>query len=558
MRVHNTKRSPLTSGLQKSLDHMRADRRFNVDVYIQAKSESLNNYLRTHNLSSVVVAVSGGVDSAATLALVDYAAKQSKSPIKKIIPVCLPVFSPGATNQDKATSRGEELIKALGLKPFVIDVSKIFNSIQQEVDQALNKEGKPWAQGQLVSYARTPTLYYITSLLSQEGTPGVLVGTTNKDEGAFIGYFGKASDGLVDVQLISDIHKSEVYEVSKKLGVPLSILEVTPTGDMFDGRSDEEVFGTSYAFVEFYNLYLELPKEKQELLKKNWTAEDLDSFSTHESNILKLHGYNKHKYIGASPAVHLDVIKTHHRHWKNNTNFSSSSFPEKAVNLIPSPTLTSLNTETSKIQDKDGIILLKNVFSIEECEELKKHLNNFSAVEAGIDGYRKTGDTVGSLRRSFYSEAWAKNLFFHLRPYLKFLYTKEELGVEAQESSFWEATGINPLVRSIQYKDQGFLIPHYDAPVIFNEHTKTLMSVVIYLDNVEQGKTRFIKGFDPEFKDWSRQAEPTEIKWEVPAKQGDVLIFNHRLLHDGDTVKGSKHILRTDLIFEGRNGIIKN
>ncbi len=37
------------------------------------------------------------------------------------------------------------------------------------------------------------------------------MGTGNQDEDGYLGYFCKAGDGCVDIQLIADLHKSEVW-----------------------------------------------------------------------------------------------------------------------------------------------------------------------------------------------------------------------------------------------------------------------------------------------------------------------------------------------------------
>jgi hypothetical protein len=59
-------------------------------------------------------------------------------------------------------------------------------------------KGTAWASGQLVSYLRTPMLYYQTALLTEQGFRSIACGTTNRDEGSYIGFFGKASDGSID------------------------------------------------------------------------------------------------------------------------------------------------------------------------------------------------------------------------------------------------------------------------------------------------------------------------------------------------------------------------
>lgn len=310
MRVYNP-HSPtqLHPELQDLLVQFRAERNFVAKTYLEKKSILLNSYLQKFNLKSCVVAVSGGIDSAVTLGIVHAASKISGSPIQKIIPVLLPVFSEqGATNQTSALEKGKELCERFELHPTIIDLTTIHAMIKSTVDHALKVTGDAWATGQLVAYTRTPALYYVTSLLSEQNIPGVICGTTNRDEGAYLGFIGKASDGMVDVQLISDLHKSEVYEVAHLLQIPESIMQAIPSGDMYDGRTDEEVFGAPYTFVELVLLYKTLlnPDEQTSTLEK-MSPEARQQFEELNKRIESLHTYNYHKYLSGSPAVHLDL-----------------------------------------------------------------------------------------------------------------------------------------------------------------------------------------------------------------------------------------------------------
>lgn len=286
------------------LKNLRHERQFQVDDYIEAKSAIINSYFRTYGLKAAVVGTSGGIDSAIVVALINHASKQDGSPIEKIVPILMPVKSVGATNQDAATARGLELADKLGLEAFNMEITPAFNAAAKIVETALGASSDAWALGQLVSYQRTPILYYTTSVLSSLSLPAVVCGTTNRDEGAYLGYFGKASDGLVDLQIINDIHKSEVYLVAKALGVPQSIIDIPPTGDMYDERTDEEVFGVSYDFVELHHL---LRTSKLNLLN-DLSKKEMETFKKLESNVENMHRYNHHKYLGRSPAVHLDVL----------------------------------------------------------------------------------------------------------------------------------------------------------------------------------------------------------------------------------------------------------
>ena len=298
--------------LQTLLGELRRRRNFSVETYVVAKALVLNDYMRKSKLRSCIIAVSGGIDSSVTLALVHYASKQPHSPIEKIVPVTLPVFkSEFTTNQNGATERAREIIEKLGLIGGTVDLTKAFIELKGAVDKGVGITGGNWASGQLVSYIRTPAIYYTTSLMSQENKPAIVCGTTNRDEGSYLGYVGKASDGMVDVQIISDLHKSEVRTVAKYLGVPESILKIEPTGDMFDGRTDEEVFGAPYDFVELFLLLKSLEdsadRESYLALLDEKSREQFDILS---ARLEDLHRYNGHKYLVGSPAYHLDVLES--------------------------------------------------------------------------------------------------------------------------------------------------------------------------------------------------------------------------------------------------------
>jgi NAD+ synthase (glutamine-hydrolysing) len=275
---------------------------------VHAKTHVLNDYMREHGLRSCVVAVSGGVDSAVVLGLAVAAAAVNNSPIARIVPILAPIHVLGATNQDEALARGRAVCRACGLEPAVIDLSVVHGLLKETVEDAVGEVGDDWARGQLVAYVRTPAFYYTTSLLTQIGLPAILLGTTNRDEGAYLGYVGKAADGMVDVQVIADLHKSEVNALALHLQLPLEVCTAVPTGDMYDRRSDEEVFGAPYDFVELYLQWLCLPAFSQQQVLESFDSEGRAQFMELGAHLEHLHDYNAHKYLGRSPAVHLNVL----------------------------------------------------------------------------------------------------------------------------------------------------------------------------------------------------------------------------------------------------------
>ncbi len=310
MKVYNEQSDNLLDEqLINKLQEIRKQRNFDAKKYIENKTNLLNEYMNKYGLKACVVAISGGIDSAIVLGLIKRASEKSDSPIKKIFPMLLPVLdSTGVTNQLSATEKGKELCEKLQVKSYIIDLSRINTEMRNSLEPVIDIKGEDWAIGQLAPYSRTPILYYTTSLLTQIGYGAIICGTTNRDEGAYLGYVGKASDGMVDIQLISDIHKSEVYQVANELKIPECIINAVPTGDMYDNRNDENVFGAPYDFVELYLNYLNFEKIEKEKFNNSLNPNAKEQFDFYSRNLENLHRYNLHKYISKSPAVHLDLF----------------------------------------------------------------------------------------------------------------------------------------------------------------------------------------------------------------------------------------------------------
>ena len=322
MKIYNDfKMAVLPKELERKLSEYREEREFIAEKTLQEKASKINKYFTEYKLSTAVIAVSGGVDSALVLAIMKYASEIENSAIKNVVPVFVPAYdNKGVTGQRLAHERAKGLCNSFKLDLKELDISKSANYLGEEIEKSTQIEADNWSKGQFVPYLRTSSLYYYTTLYTQNNQKAVIVGTTNGDEGQYIGFFGKASDGLVDIQLISDLHKSEVYELSKLLNVTSEILNVAPTGDMYDERLDEEVFGAPYSFVELYMNYLSLNEIEKELFINDLKDdENRSAFRSLQGNLENMHFYNKHKYLGCSPAIHMDVIGMNVKNgWKYN------------------------------------------------------------------------------------------------------------------------------------------------------------------------------------------------------------------------------------------------
>lgn len=296
--------------LQSYLNKLRNIRAFNAEMVLCEKVLKINAFFRLEKLDSAIVGISGGIDSALVLSLLSEASKQSDSPIRKIIALVMPIYGNGTTNQEEATKKAIKLVNDIYNPIINLVVKDLTHSYSYYVENGAN----PFANGQLASVVRTPMLYYQAAILQDQGFKSIVVGTTNRDEGAYIGFFGKASDGMVDLQPIGDLHKSEVYKISELLNVPKEIMEATPAGDVYDGRVDEEMIGAPYWVLEAYQLQKQYVKKFSNFIEnldnyfEKFTEEEWYFWNKCKSNIEDLHIKNLHKYRVGSPARYIDVL----------------------------------------------------------------------------------------------------------------------------------------------------------------------------------------------------------------------------------------------------------
>jgi NAD+ synthetase len=565
--------------LEGELTVLRARRGFDAQAYVRAKTTLLNAYLERSGISACVVGVSGGIDSAVTLGLVTRAAQISGSPIRRTVAALMPMFTEGATHQDAALARGREVARAFGATTAEVDLSRGLEAVRASVERGARIAGGAWSAGQLVSYLRTPALYHLAALLAEEGAPAVVLGTTNRDEGSYIGFFGKASDGMVDIQLISDIHKSEVRAVARLLGVPESVQSAVPSGDTFDGRSDEEMIGAPYDFLELFELDRAAGGGLEQRKRSFGEAvrAQLDAWT---EAVERLHEKNAHKYAGGSVAIHFDVYE---RAVPGGWGALDADRRAPDAPRRPGPFIGEFELSRQIVAGLEGssepvrspildfgesAFLVDDLLSASECERLEREIARTPKVPVGRNGmgagFEPERDPVGSLRASTFDPELAALLWSRLSPFLPRIRTMEDdTPTDWNGHRVWRAVGLNPLIRFMAYEPGGMLIPHYDSGYEFADGRRhTLMSVLVFLTDADPesgGATRLLLERQRHlplgrriYEDGREAARERDVLARVVPRRGRALVLDHRIPHDAEMWRGPgvRVVLRSDVVFE--------
>lgn len=289
--------------LEELKNYCKKYRQFDVNSVLNKKIKLINKFFKEEWLDSVVVGISWWIDSAVVLKLLLEASKINWSPLKKVYALFMPIYSWWITDQDKALFYVNKLMdtcKTYNSLIFkLLDLTKIAENYYSVLD--VNNE---WVKWQIWVIVRTPALYwYAAKIQYEESLKSIVVGTTNKDEWSYIWFFWKASDAMVDLQPIADLHKSEVYALARKLNIPEEIISRKPQGDVWDKKKDEEMIWAPYWFLELYTLLIE--SNKKHLLND---IIDCDNIRKWINNIETIHKKNFHKYKVWSPARYIDVL----------------------------------------------------------------------------------------------------------------------------------------------------------------------------------------------------------------------------------------------------------
>lgn len=197
----------------------------------------IKDYVRENNIKSLVVGVSGGIDSAVVSTL--------------CAETGLPTYALGMPIHQKEDQENlsDAHLEWLHSKfPNVIahkfDLSKTFDTFQFSMRE-FGSDKLSLANSR--SRLRMVTLYQVAGSVG-----GIVVGTGNKVEDYGVGFYTKYGDGGVDIAPIADLYKTEVWMLGEHLGVDERIISASPTDGLWDdGRTDEDQIGATYADLEY-------------------------------------------------------------------------------------------------------------------------------------------------------------------------------------------------------------------------------------------------------------------------------------------------------------------
>ena len=210
----------------------------------------LDDEVRKTGLKKVVLGLSGGIDSAVVAVLAHRAFGDD----------LLCVKMPSHYSSQSSLDDADELVDKFGMRAVVCDISPLLKAYENENMSNLRK-------GNFSARMRMATLFDVSA---DEGA--LVLGTSNKSE-LMLGYGTIFGDLASAINPLGDLYKSEVFELARYLGVPAATIEKPPSADLWEGQSDEEELGFTYAVLDAaLRAYVEERKTKEELIAEGHDA----------------------------------------------------------------------------------------------------------------------------------------------------------------------------------------------------------------------------------------------------------------------------------------------
>lgn len=201
--------------------------------------------------SGIIYGNSGGKDSALVGLL-------CKAACENTLGVMMPCASKRNFGSDMAD--GIAAAEAAKIETRTVDLTAVREAAVEAIGGAARLSAA--ATGNINPRLRMITLYAIAQSENR-----LVAGTGNRSE-IHMGYFTKWGDGGCDFNPISDLTVTEVYEFLEYLDAPLSIRTKAPSAGLFEGQTDEEDMGVSYAAIDRYLAGGEVTEAEREIIER--------------------------------------------------------------------------------------------------------------------------------------------------------------------------------------------------------------------------------------------------------------------------------------------------
>ena len=253
-----------------------------------ALSLGLRDYVHKCGFKSVILGLSGGIDSALVAVLAADALGADK---------VLGVAMPARYSSEGSLTDAEALAKNLGIRYEVFPIEPVFQSVEKQLEKAFANFKPNEAEENVQSRLRGVTLMALSNKF------GALVLTTGNKSEMAVGYCTLYGDMNGALAPIADVLKTDIYKIARWVNrereiIPQNSISKPPSAELRPGQKDQDSLPPYETLDAILDLYVVKNQGKEEIISGGFDAAVVN-------DVINKINFSEYKRRQAAPALKI-------------------------------------------------------------------------------------------------------------------------------------------------------------------------------------------------------------------------------------------------------------
>ncbi|HEX5398475.1 MAG TPA: NAD+ synthase [Verrucomicrobiae bacterium] len=230
--------------------------------FFSALSLGIRDYVRKCGFQSVIVGLSGGIDSALVAVLATDALGAGN---------VFGVSMPARYSSEGSLSDASALAKNLGIRYEVLPIEPVFKAVERQLEKVFSGTKPNEAEENVQSRLRGVTLMALSNKF------GALVLTTGNKSEMAVGYCTLYGDMCGALAPLADVFKTDVYKIARWVNrnreiIPAASISKPPSAELRPGQKDQDSLPPYETLDAILHLYIVKNLAREEIIRRGFDA----------------------------------------------------------------------------------------------------------------------------------------------------------------------------------------------------------------------------------------------------------------------------------------------
>lgn len=259
-----------------------------VPLIYKALVTGIRDYFIKTGLTSSIIGLSGGIDSAVCLCLAVEALGNRN---------VRAMLLPSRYSSDHSVRDAKALAVTLNVQYDIVNIEKPFSAFEDILAPLFTGKGPDITEENIQARVRAVLLMAVSNKFGN-----ILLNTSNKSEAA-VGYGTLYGDMAGGLSVIGDVYKTDVYRLAEFINrnaeiIPLNILKKLPSAELRPGQFDSDSLPDYSVLDPILNQYIEVQKPGGRIISE---GSDSDTVL----KVIRMIDFNEYKRYQAPPVLRI-------------------------------------------------------------------------------------------------------------------------------------------------------------------------------------------------------------------------------------------------------------